>query len=192
MTHEILTLQCCDSIAPFNTYGQQLSDKTDCFLRSIRVQQLTNNDLNWGMVFCSDHNRNADFPGGFNRFYSSHAWTEKDGVLYESCRQWENCFNKELDLNQYVMMFDISHFVSPKSKKELKELIKNIQKRLIFAHSKGIKYVYMCGFQIDNITDPNYGLVESANWNWANREFDTAELVVNKFMAGEEVPLLYF
>jgi hypothetical protein len=194
MTHEIFTLQCCDSIAPFNNYGQKnLSDGNDCMPRSVKVSQIINSDINFGMVYSFDPinaSTYADSLGQWKSNYSLHAWNEKDGLLYESCRQWENQFSEELDTDQLVMMFDISH-LQPliKNIKGIKELYRSIEKRLKYAQSKGIKIVYFCGFAFRWNND-HTGIIFS-DWESANKEFDNVEKQMDNFENGREVYQMY-
>lgn len=193
MKHEIYNLKCCDGIAPFNTYGQKLKPTSDCMLRSIQVSNLTGNDINFGMIFkqSPDWNNYGDALEGFKCMYGYHVWTENGDNLFESCRQWEVNFNEELDTDQLVMMFDLSHIQFPNTWASAKMIIKDMMKKLKYAKSKGIKYVYFCGLSFF-FWEVKNGIVDGwKNWDWFNEEADNAEVAVEKYFAGEEVPKLY-
>lgn len=172
MKHEIFTIKCCDSIAPYRDWGKQYNDKNDCLPRSVTVSSIIESDINFGMVFYYNPlfaNRFKDSISGWNFNYFYHLWTEKDGIIYDSCRQWKKNYQYELLTGELAMMFDISHFENPKTLAQFKMLNKQVKKRLNYAQSKGVKYVYLCGKGWDLQEGPWY------TWDWVNSEIDAIE-----------------
>lgn len=192
MVHEIFNLKCCDGIAPFNNYGQNVGDKGDCMLRSTQVSNLTGNTMNFGMVYQFEHDA-AQYTSSIDGYvcnYAYHCWTESGNNLYESCRQWEKVFLQELDTDQLVMMFDLSYIKCPTTLAQCKILYKEIRKKINFAKSKGINIVYFSGISFK--LDLKEGTLERwKDWKWFNKEADYAEEAIEKYFAGEEVPQLY-
>jgi len=193
MIHEIFNLKCCDGIAPFNTYGQNVKEIGDCMLRSTQVSNLTGNTLNFGMVFQSKANANeyVDSIDGYLCMYGYHCWTEGGNNLYESCRQWEKVFEEELDTDQLVMVFDLSYLKCPNTLAQCKLLYKELQKKIRFAKSKGINIVYFSGLSLDVSVVKKGHIRLWRDWDWFNKEADGAEEAIEKYFAGEEVPQLY-
>ena len=189
MKHEIFNLKCCDSFAPYNNYGEEIFTKIgDCLPRSVKVSQMIGSDINFGMVYFNNPiaaQRWKKPIGNWCAKYGWHLWTEKNGNLYESCRQW-NLLNPgyELNIDECVMMFDISHYKIPKSESQMKILWKDIKKKLEFASSKGINYVYFCGLYISQL-DKN-GSFEWQDWDYTNGEIDLVDKRIEYFEEGRE------
>lgn len=182
MIHQIFNLTCCDSIAPFSNYGAELyTERNDCLPRSVKVSQMIDSEMNFGMVYYYNPTRAemfSDSMGGWNFMYGFHLWTEKNGYIYESCRQWETLFKTELETNNLVMMMDISHYKRPKTKTQHKLMLKDIRKKLDYALSKKINYVYLCGSGITFLDDVRFRWYD---WDFVNGEIDYAEERVSNF-----------
>lgn len=182
MKHEIFTIKCCDSIAPFSNYGdEKYTETNDCLPRSVKVSQMIDSEMNFGMVFYYDPTRSLGFSdsfGDWNFMYNFHLWNEKGNNLYESCRQWESLFKIQLRTDELVMMFDVSHFQKPKTKNDYKTHCKEIRKRLNFAQKKNFNYVYLCGTSLQMLDYPKFRWYD---WSRVDEEIDYAEKKVLNF-----------
>ena len=178
MKYEIFELKCCDSIAPYNDYGTGTTEFGDCLPRSVKVSQVIDSNINFGMIYAIDPIKASvcfNSIGVWIPVYSYHAWTEKNNFLYESCRQWKNVMEEELDTDKKVMMFDISYIKKIQTTKDYKQFNAEIRKKLEFAKWKGFSLVYFCGNSF-HITPTETGInVGQRTWDFLDKEIDDME-----------------
>jgi hypothetical protein len=159
---KLMTLKSNDFVDYFdvnefeNTSRVEYSPKNWCGLRSTRVKQLTNMDMDFGMVFSKQNNlmhKNwqhsaLDFHGYID-VCSIHVWNTQGDFLYDSQNQSKLCNFNLVGIGEEVGVVDASSMNELFRKwnpKNQDKVLKFFKKSLFNASRYGIQNVYFRGF----------------------------------------------
>lgn len=155
----IKTIKSSDLYAKYSNYGDVKTNETnDCEFRAIKVNQVTNLEIDFGMVFMNVGHSEFDTEDfyayhDFVCLYSYHCWNYNDNTIFDSQRQVDRLCQR--DQENHIILSDkkcwivdieyLKPLLDKNTEKSQKQYFKEIKKILYRAKGLNVDFVYMSG-----------------------------------------------
>jgi hypothetical protein len=190
----IQTIKSSDKYYKFKDYECGVKSVSNCAYRSLEVSNLTNLNVDWGMVYVSKKiikNQHLLIDKGFDsydyfRLYTYHCWNFNNENIFDSQFQIDEIskmggvrfmFNQSI-VGSSAVVFDIEHLgkIVPNTKERQKMFRKEIRNYIYKGSKTGADFIYLSGCCWDNTE----GLFIPNNKEW-NKEMDIVERKINNY-----------